>query len=317
MALRPRVLYVTGWCRSGTTLVGNLLNELDGVVHVGELHYLWRNGVLGSGTNTTCGCDTPVMDCPLWHKVLDLVGGPDPRAAARRWVLAQDRLVRTRHTVGRLSHRQPPAARELAARMTELYGAIAEVSGARTIVDSSKFPAEAALLAGAGSRDLDVRVLHMVRDPRATANSWLRPKDYIPAMSPARSTGYWTGFNAASELIRLRHPAISARLRHEDFVRDPRGGIEDILRLLDLAAAPPIGADGTAVLGVNHTVTGNPDRLARGPVRVRPDDRWHRDLPGRAAATATALALPLLHRYGYPLRTPGAADRAPTVSSAS
>lgn len=304
---RPRVLYVTGWCRSGTTLVGNLLNELDGVVHVGELHYLWRNGVLGDGTNSTCGCDTPVVDCPLWRKVLDRVGGPDPSATARLWVDAQDHLVRTRRTVRRLAEGAAPprAVRELADRMTDLYAAIAEASGARIIVDSSKFPAEAALVAGAAG--VDARILHMVRDPRATANSWLRPKAYIPAMGPARSTLYWTGFNAASELVRRRYRDASALLRHEDFVHDPRAGIAAILRLVGLDAPPPVDAQGRAVLGVNHTVTGNPDRLARGLMRVRGDDRWQRDLPARANATATALALPLLGRYGYPLRRPAAA----------
>ncbi|WP_218134979.1 sulfotransferase [Amycolatopsis xylanica] len=289
---------MTGWCRSGTTMIGNLLNELDGVVHVGELRYLWRNGVLGDGTNTSCGCAEPVVDCPLWSKVLGLTGGADVLATARLWAEAQDLLVRTRHTARRLAARQSPAACELAARMAELYAAIAAVSGAHTIVDSSKFPAEAALLSGT-----DLRILHVVRDPRAVAHSWLRPKDYIPAMSPARSTVYWTGFNAASELVCLRNPATSMRLRYEDFVRDPRGGLADILRLLGLRAEPPIGADGLATLGVNHTVTGNPDRFAQGRVRVRPDDRWRRDLPRRAGATATALAFPLLGRYGYPVRT--------------
>jgi hypothetical protein len=292
----PRVLYMTGWCRSGTTVIGNLLNELDGVVHVGELHYLWRNGVIGDGTNTLCGCAEPVLDCPLWSKVLGLAGGADVLASARRWAEAQDLLVRTRHTVRRLRARQSPAARELAARMAELYAAIAEVSGAHTIVDSSKFPAEAALLAGP-----DLRILHVVRDPRAVACSWLRPKDYLPAMSPARSTVHWTGFNAASELVCLRNPAASMRLRYEDFVRDPRGSLADVLGLLGLRAEPPIDADGLATLGVNHTVTGNPDRFAQGRVRFRPDDRWRHDLPWRARATATALALPLLGRYGYPV----------------
>jgi hypothetical protein len=151
----------------------------------------------------------------------------------------------------------------------------------------------------------------MVRDPRATANSWLRPKDYIPAMGPARSTLYWTGFNAASELVCRRRPEASLRLRYEDFVRDPRGRIADILRLLDLDAEPPISAGGAAVLGLNHTVTGNPDRLTSGPIRIRPDDRWRQDLPTRAGLTATALALPLLGRHGYPLRRSTAA--APAV----
>jgi hypothetical protein len=303
----PRVLYMTGWCRSGTTVVGNLLNEVDGVVHVGELHYLWRNGVLGSGTNSTCGCGDPVTHCPLWSEVLGRVGGADPIAQARLWAAAQDHLVRTRHT----ARRPAGDARELAARMSRLYATIAEVTGARVIVDSSKFPAEAALLAGAS--DVDIRILHMVRDPRATANSWLRPKDYIPAMGPVRSTLYWTGFNAASELVCRRHPESSLRLRYEDFVRDPRGRIADILRLLDLDTEPSISADGAAVLGLNHTVTGNPDRLARGPIRVRPDDRWRRDLPRGAGLAATALALPLLGRYGYPLRRSTATAPAPTV----
>ena len=317
---RPLVLYVTGWCRSGTTVIGNLLNEVDGVVHVGELRYLWVNGVLGHGTNSTCGCGSPVLACPLWRDVLHRVVGPgaDLPTVARHWVELQARLVRTRHTISRLAggvrRATPPGdVRELAALTTELYGAIAEAAGARVVVDSSKFPAEAALLVG--STDLDVRVLHVVRDPRATAHSWARPKAYIPAMGPARSTLYWTGFNAASELVAARRRDRSARVRYEDFVRDPRGVLAGVLRLADLDVEPPVDADGSAWLGVNHTVTGNPDRLRRGPLRIRPDDRWQAELPGGATATATAFALPLLHRYGYPLwpaRTPaGAASAVP------
>jgi len=31
------VLYVTGWCRSGSTVLGNILAEVPGVFHAGEL----------------------------------------------------------------------------------------------------------------------------------------------------------------------------------------------------------------------------------------------------------------------------------------
>src|SRR5947199_246494 len=88
-----------------------------------------------------------------------------------------------------------------------------------------------------------------------------------PGSGPARSTSYWTGFNAASELVCRRHPGTSIRLRYENFARDPRGSVADILRLLGLDAELPIDTDGTATLGVNHTVTGNPDRFAQGRVR--------------------------------------------------
>jgi hypothetical protein len=46
-------------------------------------------------------------------------------------------------------------------------------------------------------------------------------------------------------------------------------------------------------------VTGNPDRLNRGPVQLRPDEAWRRELPRLHRRTAALLAGPLMHRYGY------------------
>ncbi|MFC4906000.1 sulfotransferase [Actinomadura gamaensis] len=299
-----RVLYVTGWCRSGTTLIGNLLAELDGVEHVGELRYLWTNGVLGTGTNRLCGCGDKIEDCGLWSAVLTRVAGGDPdrrREYAERAVRRQDASLRTRHTRARLSAARarslalPPAVTD----MVRLYEAIAEESGASVIVDSGKFPAEAAALCGAPG--VDVRVLHVVRDPRATAESWRTVKEYIPAMAPLRSTGYWVGFNLASELIGRAFPGRYLRVRYEDFARDPRAALARIMRLADLPGDPPVDGEGNAVLHVNHTVTGNPDRLRRGPLRVRRDDRWLATQPPRDRAVATGVALPLLPVYRYPL----------------
>lgn len=288
-----RVLYLTGWCRSGSTLIGNLLNELPGVLHVGELHYLWRNGVLAAGTNTTCGCGEPIPDCPLWSAVLAEAGG-DAAAA-----VADQELVRTRHARRRLTEDPvPPEVERVRRRMVSLYEAIAAQSGASVIVDSSKYPAEPAALAREDG--LDLRVLHVVRDPRATAHSWRRAKAYIPAMGPARSTAYWTGFGVASD--RLAGPLGKRwmRLRYEDFVAAPRDRLAEVLRLAGIDAPTPVDADGTATLGVNHTVTGNPDRLHRGPVRVADSEAWRRELSTRDRLVATALAAPLLRRYGYP-----------------
>jgi hypothetical protein len=38
------VLYVTGRCRSGSTVLGNVLAEMPGVFHAGELRFLWQTG---------------------------------------------------------------------------------------------------------------------------------------------------------------------------------------------------------------------------------------------------------------------------------
>ena len=37
------ILCITGWCRNGSTILGNVLNEVPGFFHVGEIHCLWKN----------------------------------------------------------------------------------------------------------------------------------------------------------------------------------------------------------------------------------------------------------------------------------
>ncbi|MBA9005254.1 sulfotransferase [Thermomonospora cellulosilytica] len=303
-----RVVYITGWCRTGSTLLGNLLGEYDGVAHVGELAYLWANGVLRSGTNTLCGCGRDLLECPVWTKVLARLhpgrDDADLRRVATGYEQRHARHLRTRHTRARLaeargrSRKSPQVARTLSA-LGDLYAAIGETLSADVVVDSSKFPAEAAALLG--MPELDARVLHLVRDPRATAYSWRRAKEYIPAMGVGRSTAYWTGFNLASDWIGAAFPGRYLRIRYEDFAADPAHVLATIAAWAGLEGAPPVSDEATATLGENHTVTGNPDRLRRGPVRIRPDLAWMTGLPKGETMISTALALPLLSRYGYPL----------------
>lgn len=288
------VLYITGWLRTGSTLLGNVLNELPGVLHVGELHYLWRNGVLRTGTNSQCGCGKDVLDCPVWSAVLDRTD----TATAQRMEVWQQELFRTRHTRARLAEargrvRHAPGVRAALDEMAGLYEAL----GSEVIVDGSKYPAEAAALLGRA--DLDVRVVHLVRDPRATAYSYQRAKSYIPPRSPAESTAYWTAFNLASDLVGSAAAGRYLRIRHEDLAARPRQVVGEVMRFAGLTGEPPVDETGTVQLGVNHTVTGNPDRLNRGSVTIRPDDGWRTGLSRRDAAVATAVAAPLLRRYRY------------------
>src|SRR5207248_5831607 len=102
-----------------------------------------------------------------------------------------------------------------------VYHAIAELAGARLIVETTKIPGETALLSGLTG--VVPYYLHLVRDPRAVAQSWSRPKDYCYVMSPAKSTAYWHGFNAAAQAITRRYPRQSASLRYEHFIADPAG----------------------------------------------------------------------------------------------
>jgi len=297
-----KVIYITGWLRSGSTILGNVLNELPGVLHVGELHYLWKNGLLRDGTNSLCGCGEQVRECPLWSSVVATLDTPDLAQLARQMMAAQRRTLRTRHTRARLAG-VPDEARAVMDHTVAFYRALADRGAERAVVDSSKYPAEAAALLRYS--DVDLRVVHIVRDPRATAFSYLNAKRYIEPMSPAASTSNWVGFNVASELVGNAANGRYLRVRHEDLTREPRKVVAEVQRFAGLDDEPPVDDDGKVTLGVNHTVTGNPDRLSQGVTLIRPDERWRTELPLTHSAVSTALALPLLRRYRYPLLARG------------
>jgi hypothetical protein len=297
------VLCVTGWCRNGSTILGNVLNEVPGFFHVGELHFLWKNAA-GWGANELCGCGRPLTRCDLWSQVLADGRPPDvtPEAHAAEVVRRQRACVRTRHTWRVLGRGlRGPDVRAHAELMTRTYRAVAERTGARVLVDTTKIPGEAALLPHLpGVRPYFV---HLVRDPRAVAHSWSREKDYCYVMPAHTSTAYWQGFNLASEAITRRHRDRSLLLRYEDFVADPAGTVGGLLRLCgaDPAANPVRGR--TVELHPNHTVTGNPDRFRSGSTLIRDrDDAWRAELPVPARLAAAALSWPLFPRYGYRYR---------------
>ncbi len=53
--------------------------------------------------------------------------------------------------------------------------------------------------------------------------------------------------------------------------------------------------------GVNHIIAGNPDKLERGDVEIRRRGAGANDYPRRAAAVVSAITLPELRRYRYPV----------------
>jgi hypothetical protein len=298
-----KVLSINGWCRNGSTIIGNLLNEVPGFFHVGELHFLWKNAH-GNGSNTKCGCGLDLLACPIWSKVIaaELPPGEDLEAHAREVRRRQWASLRTRHT-WRVLRRGlgSDARREHAATMARAYRAIAEITGSTVIVDSTKIPGEAALLPQV--EHIDPLYLHLVRDPRAVAHSWSRQKDYAYVMPAKRSTAYWVGFNLASQALVKRHPERSMFLRYEDFIREPASTIRSLIEWCggDPSHNPVRGR--TADLKTNHTVTGNPDRFKSGPTEIRAfDGMWRTELSTRAKLITLALSWPLLTRYGYPLR---------------
>lgn len=307
---RVKVLSIVGPGRSGTTVLASILGEVDGAMTVGELRWLWRRGIL---ERRPCGCGLPPEECPVWSKVLavGLAGRPETAldmADAQLEVGARRNRLRAIRD-GTRPGGGWPAFDTIQAVSAHLLPAVADVTGKRLIVDSSKRAQDAAVLAAVDG--IDHYVLHMVRDPGAVVFSWQRRKTIrvegetraMATRGLLASVARWVENSVGAELLRRRIPAERwLFVRYEDFATQPRATVARIVEFLgEQADLPFFVDDDTVLLGPNHTVAGNPNRFKTGRVTVSLDDEWRRSMPRRRRIAVRALTWPLLLRYGFPI----------------
>lgn len=302
----PRVLFLGGVGRSGTTMLDRMVGGLPDAVSVGEVVHLWHRGVL---EDERCGCGEPFSRCGFWQAVGQRAFGGWMPDLARHVIELRDRCDRTRfvpalRTPGRSSSVDAAVA-EVAEVLDALYRAIAEVAGAQVVVDSSKHASYAYLLRRVPA--LDLRVVHVVRTVEGVTYSWqkqvARPETAdgrdMPRYSPARVAVRWVAQNVLLErLVATGVPGL--RVRYEDVVADPRGELTRIGDALgiEVGAMAHVGADWVD-LAPAHTVAGNPMRFRTGRTELRSDDAWRGGLSRSHRGLVRAMTLPVAGRYGY------------------
>jgi len=322
-----KVLYLAGKGRSGSTVLASLLGQLPGFFNAAEVNFLWDWGLV---ENYKCGCGVPLQECPMWRAILAeadaLLAGTDiPPIVSARIDRDQAAVVRWPKTLQLLRARPGPHPSwqqldRYTAAVSAVYRAIVRVTGARVVVDSSKKPIEPVALGIVD--DVDLYLAHVVRDPRAVVYSWQRTRaysdrddvEYMPKFSASFTTVSWLGRNLLVEVIGRRRPV--ELVRYDDMARDPAA----VLRRLAGFVGEPAGdleflTSDAATLAPTHSVGGNPVRMSSGAIKIAPDDEWRSQLAPRKRFVSTAIALPLLHRYGLAVRSGGAA--ASTAAQAS
>ena len=276
------------------------------MVNIGELVHIWERGVID---DNLCGCGHAFSECEFWSKVGELAFGGWNQISGERMRTLQKRVDRTRHIPSLLV----PASARLFASSIAQYGAVVsrilrailEVSGKPIIVDTSKHISTALLLRQLP--DVDLRIVHIVRDPRGVANSWSkvveRPEvndgSEMDTLHPGRIGLRWLWFNwAFSNMDRLGVPTTT--IRYEDFVEEPAQTLDQIF---DFAGAEltsdEIFGQTPLILQDGHSVAGNPRRLDKRPVQLKVDEQWRTDLDPKMASLVSAVTRPMLGRYHY------------------
>jgi len=261
----PKLVYIGGYGRSGSTLLEYILSCSEEVVACGEIaSHIYKYGLI-----KTCTCGRAVADCPVWGGFQHGSGKlPDWNHEAL--------------TVAMLSHVSSDYA---------------------VMVDSSK-TAWGSLLTPFRLRKRvveDLLLVHLVRGPMPVCWSTVRTRhNFGPpstaAMRCLRTALGWTLANMASALFGWCYRDQYLCFRYEDLVRSPQQVVNAIMKKTSLP--PPRDLDHCGTGGNRHQLYGNSMRF--NPLsQVSEDTAWKTEMPRGLKGLVWGLCWPLGVRYGY------------------
>lgn len=267
---RRRLIYIGGYGRSGSTLLGRIMARRDEVLDLGEVVRTARR--LKRRRHYYCTCGQPLKQCSVWRRVrlpADWSGRRNVDRAAHLRLLEQV-MARTRR---------------------------------RVIVDSSKTAHRQAFTPGYLKRhiDADFTMVHLVRDPRGVVWSVLRDRDrkglrrslWWGFGKAFKVSAAWLVANLAAEWYGIRHHDSYVRVRYEDAMRF---GIPALAPLVPRKRL--VGRTLRPRHNNHHAVAGN--RMRYEPtVRIRFDEDWREQLPASISALVSVVSFPLLVRYRF------------------
>jgi len=308
VAAPRKVIYITGYGRSGSTLLDIALGSHPQIFGAGELTALARH-VWGNGEY--CACGARVRECAFWRPIVERWLGEtaDQEQALLDIADRQRRLEGLMSWRRRVGKRIVPWRAGHLEQIGALYGGIAEQLGVddAIIVDSSKLPGRGFVLARAP--DVELYVVHLVRDARGVAWSLSKPHrrsieegvqhDLRP--KPAAYVALrWSIVNLAAELLRFCVPRERGmRLRYEDFVADPAAALKHIANMCGAEWNDAADNAARSPLDPGHQVAGSRHRTSSA-LQIRADEEWRLNMPDGKFRLVTVLSAALLRRYGYP-----------------
>ncbi len=224
---RPKVIYVMGAGRSGSTILGVALGNCAEVFFAGELDkWLPREGAPKQRDRERT---------EFWRAVRTRVADPATVRAGQphRYLERSSALFRLGRRGARRRLREP--YRRV---MSELYDAVASTAEATFIVDTSHYPLRARELQAVSS--VDLYLLLLVRSPQDVVASFAKDDVAERQFDPFTTRVYLLLTYLLSSWVFLKAPRESrAVLFYEDLLADPPGVLADLLERVGSSAAVP------------------------------------------------------------------------------
>lgn len=273
---------------TGSTLLGFLLNSHPECVSIGAATGLTSRIDLST---YDCSCGRPFRACEFWQSVAQRtieLGSPVDVFSTDFWEthvrlsrhralngvlvrsLGNDRLTDLRDAIADPFLRRAGTLRRAQNTTWSLARAVLDVSGKSVFVDTARDHQRPKYLAP--EPRLDLKVLHLVRDPRGNVSSIMKHT----GVSVTTASRQWRHYNAEAD--RVRRYVGEERwmtVRYNELCANPQQTLENIERFVGVPPAP-VCADLQA--GENHII-GNSMRL-RAIGEIREDNSWRESLSG-------------------------------------
>ena len=296
-----RLAYLIGTDHCGSTLTSFLLDAHSDIVGVGEstppLQWFTSDYI--------CGCGLPVKDCPFYTEISTRLAEQGLAFSADQWSinfsysnqflhrwLTQYASQHAKRRLQSLQDRYLPfhntRVKKVKQVALEYMRAATDIAGASLMCDTSKCLARLTHLHS--MPEVDVHLIWLIRDARAFAHSC---KKF--GLSIEKSSREWVRYQRlAGEIFETFEAGRRLRISYEDLCETPRHRLFEIHDFLGVEREPlPDTLDRK-----QHHVLGNKMRKG-GPLEVRLDEKWRRELSDQERRHVLTIAGELNRSLGY------------------
>jgi len=293
---KPKVIYIMGCGRSGTTIMDILLGNHAGFQSVGELN----NAPLAWNKDETCGCGLSLRECDIWKNVGSDCFQNDSTNVHYEILKHQRDIERqvsiVKHVLGLFDRSVIDAYHSY---VYDTFRILKTSASVHTVIDSSKSIGRG--LALLKNTRLDVQIIHLVRDPRGVFFSFQKKNLVTPTMNILSLALYWNSVNLLASLLKLKFGKNKfLRIRYEDLVTNSDLVITQIENFVgeDLSDVKQKLRD-EVPMDRGHLAMGNRVRSQKVALKLRPDFSWKKSIKFYQRMLVNICCFPLMLAYSY------------------
>lgn len=295
-----KIVYLTGYGKSGATLIGRHLGNSQEAFFVGELKYFWDRGLL---KNYECTCGKKVDSCNFWKNVIDeyleFFPSIDKKSISnefRKFEKLKNYFKLKKFEENKVDNTFKLLLDKYLEHNEKLYEIIAKVSGKNTLVDISRIPGR--LLALSFSNKIELYPVYLMRDPRGVLNSFVQADNRYYGEnrhSILKQLITWNAntFFSIKHIKKLRVEKFLFVL-YSDYVRNPKREFKQLDELFNNDFNNEV-KNGKVLINLEpgHVFAGNRSRLQSGNVTITEDTKWKQQLSRLNKVLASVISLPL------------------------